>query len=147
MKGERGYTLLEILIAAAITGFLLTALGLAARQVLAVPERGNDQVTALHALQNAAHWVSRDGQTAKSASGGDSLTLTLPDDSSISYTVSGDELHRVAGGTDRIIAQSITDASFTINGRVINMSIVAAPEGRFGVSENLACQVCMRPTE
>jgi len=147
MKGERGYSLLEILIATAITGFLITALGLGIRQVLAVPERGNDQVTALHALQNTAHWVSLDGQTAKTASGGSGLTLTLPDDSSISYTLSGDELHRVSGGTDRIIAQSITDINFTINGRVINMSIVAAPEGRFGVSENLTCQVCMRPTE
>jgi prepilin-type N-terminal cleavage/methylation domain-containing protein len=146
MKGERGYTLVEMLIAIAITGFLVTALGLVTQQVFVVPERGNDQVMALHAVQNAAHWVSLDGQTAKSASGGSGLTLTLPDDSLISYTLSGDELHRISGGTDRTIARNISGASFTVDGRVINMNIIAAPDSRFGVSENHSYQVFMRPT-
>jgi prepilin-type N-terminal cleavage/methylation domain-containing protein len=146
MKGEHGFTLVELLIAIAITGFLVAALGLVVRQIFVVPERGNDQLTALHAIQNAAHWVSLDGQVAKSASGGSSLVLTLPDDSSISYTLSGGELHRVSAGTDRVIAGSISRADFTVDNRVINMSIVAAPAGRTGMSENLTFQVCMRPT-
>jgi prepilin-type N-terminal cleavage/methylation domain-containing protein len=146
MKGERGFTLVEMLIAVAITGFLVMALATAVQQVFAVPERGNDQVAALHAVQNAAHWLSLDGQAARAASGGSGLVLTLPDDSSISYTLTGDELHRVAAGTDLTVARDISDVSFTVDGRVINMNIVAAPEGRWDVSENLSYQVFMRPT-
>ena len=94
MKGERGYTLVETLVAIAITGFLVAVLGLVVQQMVTVPEQGDDQVNALHAVQNAAHWVSLDGQTAKSASGGSSLNLTLPDASVISYTLSGGNLYR-----------------------------------------------------
>lgn len=146
MREERGFTLVEMLMAVAITGCLVTALGMAVQQVFAVPERGNDQVTALHAVQNAVHWLSVDGQTAKAASGGSSLTLTLPDDSLITYTLTGDELHRVAAGADLTVARNISGASFTVDDRVINMNIVAAPDGRWGVSESLSYQVLMRPT-
>ncbi len=146
MKGERGFTLVEMLIATAITGFLVAALGLAVQQVFAVPERGNDQVAALHAVQNAAFWVSWDGQTAKAASGGSGLTLTLPDDSLVSYTLSEGELHRISGAAERTVARNITGVVFTVDGRVINMNIVAAPDGRWGVSENHSYQIFMRPT-
>ena len=93
MKGERGFTLVELLIATAITGFIFSVLGAAMHQVVTIPEYGNDRVTALHELQNVAHWVNLDGQMAKSATGGDELVLTLPDDSSISYTLVGTDLH------------------------------------------------------
>jgi prepilin-type N-terminal cleavage/methylation domain-containing protein len=146
MKGERGYTLVETLIAIAITGFIVTVLGLSVQQVVTVPEQGDDQVAALHAVQNAAHWVSLDGQTAKSASGGSSLNLTLPDSSVISYTLSGGSLHRTYKGVNRTIAKDISSLNFTIEGRVITMSITAAPNSRWSISDNQTYQIYMRPT-
>ena len=146
MKGEGGYTLVELLITIAITGFLATALGLVVQQMVTVPERGNDQVSALHAIQNAAHWVSLDGQTAKSASGGSGLTLTLPDDSSISYIRYGDTLNRVSGSSNRTIARNITSANFSVQDRIITMNITAAPDSRWDMSENQTYQINMRPT-
>jgi prepilin-type N-terminal cleavage/methylation domain-containing protein len=146
MKGERGYTLVELIVAIAITGFIIATLGLVLQQIFTVPERGNDQVAALHAVQNVAHWVGLDGQTAKSASGGGSLTLTLPDDSVISYTLTGEELHRIYGGSNRTIAKDITSVNFTVLGRVITMDITAVPDSRWDISENQTYQIFMRPT-
>lgn len=146
MKGERGYTLVELLIAIAISGFLMTSLGLVVQQTVTVPERGNSQVNTRHAIQNAAHWVSLDGQMAKSASGGSGLALTLPDDSSVSYILYGDELHRVDGGSDRTIARGIASATFSVEGRQITMNITAAPDSRWDTSESGTYQINMRPT-
>jgi prepilin-type N-terminal cleavage/methylation domain-containing protein len=146
MKGERGYTLVETLLAIAITGFIATVLGLTVQQVAFVPEQGNDQVDALHAVQNAAHWVGLDGQTAASASGGSSLNLTLPDNSVIIYTLSGDSLLRDDGSANRTIAEDISSVNFTVEGRVITMNIAAAPASRWDVSENQTYQIYMRPT-
>ena len=146
MKGERGYTLVETLIAIAITGVIVTVLGMAVQQIFSVPEQGNTQVEALHAVQNAAHWVSLDGQTAKQASGGSSLDLTLPDDSTISYILSGSNLNRNCQGVSHTIAENISNVNFTVEGRVITMSIAAAPDSRWDISENETYQIYMRPT-
>jgi len=146
MRGERGYTLVELIVTVAVTGLLTTALGLVVQQTVTVPERGNDQVSALHAVQNAVYWVSRDGQAAKAASGGSGLTLTLPDDSSVSYALSGDELHRIDAGSDRTVAWGIASVSFSVAGQLITMDIVAAPDSRWSVSENGTYLVSMRPT-
>jgi prepilin-type N-terminal cleavage/methylation domain-containing protein len=145
MKGERGYTLVELMIAIAIAGFVTVVLGLVVQQTVTVPERGSDQVNALHALQNAAHWVSLDGQAAKSASGGNGLTLTLTDNSSVSYVLDGSELHRIDGSSDRTIARNIASTSFSVEGRLITMNIIAAPDSRWDISENGTYQISMRP--
>lgn len=145
MKGERGYTLVELMIAIAIAGFVTVVLGLVVQQTVTVPERGSDQVNALHALQNAAHWVSLDGQAAKSASGGSGLTLTLTDNSSVSYVLDGSELHRIDESSDRTIARNIASTSFSVEGRLITMNIIAAPDSRWDISENGTYQISMRP--
>ena len=147
MKREEGFTLIEFMIVIAITGFIVSVLGVAIHQIVTVPEYGNDKITAMHELQNAAHWVNIDGQMAKSASGGNQLILTLPDDSTIDYTLEGNELHRIAGTSNRTIAQNITTANFSIQSRLITMNITSSPAGRWSVSENGTYQVCLRPVQ
>jgi len=146
MKGERGYTLVEALIAIAITGFIVTVLGMVVQQMVNVPERGNDQVDAIHPMQNAAHWLTLDGQTAESASGGSSLILTLPSEATISYTLSGTDLYRSYGGASRTIARNVASANFTVISRVIYMTIVTVPDSRWNISENYTYRAYMRPT-
>ncbi len=147
MKGQQGLTLVELVIATAITGLVFSAVGAALHHVVTIPEYGNDKVTALHELQNAAHWVNLDGQMAQSASGGGSLVLTLPDDSSISYTLAGADLLRTTGTSNRTLARNISSLNFSVQDRYITMEITSSPPGRWGVSENETYKICLRPTE
>ena len=134
MKEERGYTLIEALIAIAITGFLVTVLGMVVQQMVVVPERGADQLDAIHPMQNAAHWLTLDGQTAESATGGSSLTLTLPSDVTITYTLSNNKLYRTWVSDNRTIANNVASVNFTVQDRVIYMTVVTVPDSKWNIS-------------
>ena len=139
--------MVELLMVTAITGFIFGVMGLAIHHIVTIPEYGNDRITALHELQNAAHMLNHDGQMAQSASGGSGLALTLPDSSVINYTVVGSYLFRTTATSNRTLARNITDASFSVQDRVITMELTSAPAGRTNVSENETYQVCLRPSE
>jgi len=145
MKDQKGFTLPELLITVAITGLIASFLGTAIYQIITVTEYGNDRAIATHELQNTAHWVSRDGQMASTASGGSELTLILPDDSSITYTKVDTELRRTAGGSQMTVARNISSVSFSVIDRIITMTITSSPPGRANVSEQGTYKVCLRP--
>ena len=149
MKGQKGFTLPELLITVAITGLIVSFLGTMIYQIITITEYSNDRMIVMHELQNAAHWVSRDGQMASTVSGGNELALTLPDDSSITYAVVDSELHRTAGDSQMTLARNISDISFSIENRIITMTITSSPVGRWDMSEwgTRTYKVCLRPTE
>jgi prepilin-type N-terminal cleavage/methylation domain-containing protein len=146
MNGERGYSLVELMVALVITALIAVVLGLVVQQIATVPEKSNDQVEALHTVQNFIHWVGLDAEAAESALGGNSLNLTLPNDSVISYGKMGNTVYRYSGSGNQTIANNVTSMNFTISDRIIIMSIVAAPESRWDISENKTYQVAMRPS-
>ena len=146
-KDQKGVTLPELLITVAITGLIVSFLGTAIYQIITVTEYGNDKMVAMHELQNVAHWVAVDGQMANTASGGSNLSLTLPDGSSITYTLAGTELHRTDGGSQIMLARNISNISFSVENRIITMTITSSPQGRPNVSEQATYKVCLRPVE
>jgi type II secretory pathway pseudopilin PulG len=146
MKGERGFTLVDLVMATAITGLIVSFLGTSIYQMLTVTEYGNDKLTATHELQNAAYWFQIDGQKAKSATSGNNLALTLTDNSTVTYDLLDTNLARTAGGSQMILAQNISEATFTINDRVITMSLTSSPEGRDNISETGVYKVYLRPS-
>jgi len=147
MKGQKGFTLPELLITVAITGLIVSFLGAAIYQILTVTEYGSDKTIAMHELQNVAHWLSRDGQMASTATGGNELLLTLPDGSSITYAVVDAELLRTADDSQMTLARNISALSFFIEDRIITMTVTSSPEGRPNISEQRTYKVCLRPAE
>ena len=139
--------MVELLIATAITGIIISFLGTAIYQIITVTEYGSDRLTAMHELQNVSHWFGWDGQRARAATGGDGLALTLSDNSSINYSLEGTELRRTSGGTQMTLARNITSATFSIENRIITMSLTSSPEGRDSVSESGIYKVYLRLEE
>ena len=146
MKGERGYTLVEALIAIAITGFIVTTIGMVVQQVVTVPERGVDQFDAIHPMQNAAHWLAIDGQMASSAVGTSNLTITLPNTIVVRYVRYGSDLYRYYGSNNQTIADNVASVNFTVLNRVIYMTLVTVPDSRWDISENYTYRAYMRPS-
>ena len=147
MKSQEGMTLVELVMAIAVTGIIVVFLGTAVNQIITVSEYGNSRLTAMHELQNAAHWFGLDGQKASTASVNGELLLTISETSSITYSLAGTELRRTANGEQLVLAQNITSADFSIENRVITMSLTSSPEGRDDVSENGTYKVFLRPAE
>jgi len=163
MKSQEGFSLPELLVTVAITGIIVAFLGTAVYQILNVTEYGSDKMTATHELQNTAHWVSLDGQMARTASGGSELVLTLPDSSQVIYAMVGSELLRTDDESQMTLARHITALEFLVEERteritagpyyedreerIITMTVTSAPEGRPNVSEEREYKICLRPTD
>jgi prepilin-type N-terminal cleavage/methylation domain-containing protein len=81
--GERGFTLVELLIALAIMALVSGAMATATVQVFRCTERNNNRMTAVCQVQNAGYWISRD---ARRAQGLTSDNLTPPDFLALSWT-------------------------------------------------------------
>lgn len=146
IKSERGFTMVELVMATALTGLIVSFLGTSIYQMLSVTEYGNDRLIATHELQNTAYWLQFDGQMAKSATGGDGLALTLSDNTTVIYDLSDTSLIRTWSGDHMVLAKNITDAKFDVSDRVITVSLTSSPEGRDNVSENGVYQVYLRPS-
>ncbi len=147
MKSERGFTLVELIMATAVAGLIVGVLVGVIYQIITVSEYGNNKLVAMHELQSVAHWVGLDGQSASAVSGGSELTLTLPDDSLITYAVVGTDLRRTAGGSEVTLARNISDISFSIEDRIITMTITSFFAGTRDVNEQGIYKVYLRPTE
>ena len=140
MKAERGFTLVEMLVAAAIAGLLSIALVGTVFQVTTVAVNGTDKLAASNDIQNAVHRISRDGQTASGAVGGSSLTLTYPSASQVLYSLVGDELLRTVSGSDTVVARDIASVSFSVTDRSIEVTLIQSEGG----GEPVVFQVLMR---
>jgi len=145
MNKQAGMTMVELIVAIAVTGVIVTFLGTAIYQILTVSEYGDNRLIALHELQNAAYWLNVDGQGAVNATGGSQLALTLSDNSTVTYALTGTSLLRSSGGQQMTLARNISAVSFTINGRVITMNLTSAPVAREDVSQTGTYMVYLRP--
>jgi prepilin-type N-terminal cleavage/methylation domain-containing protein len=143
-RKQAGMTMVELVIAVAISGIIMAFLGTAIYHTFTVSDYGNNRNTALHELQNTAFWFKFDGQKAMAASGGSQLILTNADNSTITYALTGTELLRSSTGSDTILARNITSLAFSVNNRLITMSLTSNPDSREDVSANGTYMVYIR---
>ncbi len=127
-REQRGFTMIEMIIVVAITGFIGFGAASATAQVMTQAPRNSDFNAASSQAANAIHWISRDAQMAQTiVTEGDSgfpLTLSWVEwDNSVCesvYTLNDNEFYRsysVNGGepTVNFIAEYISEDSELTN--------------------------------
>lgn len=163
---QKGFTLIEILAAMAISGMVMTVALLSIYQIVWGTERTNDQTVALTDVNLAALWIKKDLQMAKTTNiiDGDpvpksTLNLRWVDNTGFvstnstvhtsNYTLSGTNLVRNYDGKITTVGRYITSVGFTRNDRIITANITATGSGILEREEILTFGVLthMRPEE
>jgi len=77
-NNQRGFTLIELIIAIAIAGIITGGITMTIFQVFSGNIRTSNHMTAVKQVQNAGYWISHDAQMAQNVGtgGADILTLT-----------------------------------------------------------------------
>ncbi len=153
--GQRGMTLIEVLITISITALIMGVLGTVVYQFTQTTEKSNDQYAAGHDIQSAGHWINLDGKRANTTNLVDdaapvqTMSLTWSDGGvshTSTYSRNGTELKRTFDGNTTTVAHNIANVTFSISQRLITANITSEPTGRWNISEEAIYKVFQRPT-
>jgi type II secretory pathway pseudopilin PulG len=142
-RGEAGASLVELLVAVAISSVVLTMLGSAVFQFYSISSYGQARMAVLHDLQNAGLWLGRDAsEAADFTPGGGNIYGTFDwSDSSVQFRYSYDAAdnalvrEQLLGGVVQstvTVARHIAaqgDVSFTPTGQRVSVDITATSAG------------------
>ena len=151
---DRGMTLTEMLVTLFLMSLLLGLLGTAFYQFFTATRWGNDTLTALHDLENAGVWLSRDAREAQSFTPGSSPvygTFDCGDYSTVQYRYSYDSGNLVRekivdGGVEstltvaRHIAEQ-SDVGFSMDGSLVTITLTSTSGA---ISRNTTLKINMR---
>lgn len=137
---DRGITLTETLVSIFLMSLLMGLLGTAFYQFFTATRRGNDALTALHDLENARVWLSRDASEAQSFTPGSGSiygTFACGAYSTVQYRYSYNSGNTalvrekiVDGGIQstlvvaRHIAQK-SDVGFSVSGHLVTITLIS----------------------
>lgn len=159
---QKGFTLLELLVALGVGSVLLTGIVLSIHNTVWGTDRSNSHVVALADINHAVLSLKKNIQMAQDTDliDGDpipknSVTLTWTDytgfDESddkthyVTYTLSGTQLQRDYDGTMSIVARNITSLGFTRNDRIVTTNITATGPEIAQQIKTLKFSMRMRP--
>jgi prepilin-type N-terminal cleavage/methylation domain-containing protein len=161
-KNQRGYTLVEMLIALAILGIIAPVLGVSVFQVVSANELAGKHMTAVKQVESAVYWISHDTQMAQTVetSGGSGFPLSLTwiewDNTSnnVTYTIQNGELQRarsVDGGEPTVttiawhINEDVGMTNCQFDDGVLTIKITASLEGFRSASETRVSEIVPKP--
>jgi prepilin-type N-terminal cleavage/methylation domain-containing protein len=163
INGQKGFTLIEVITALAITGLIGIGASTATVQVLNQGTRNSDYTTASRHAMNTIYWVSRDAQMSQTIEpeGASGFPLTLSwtawDNSQhqVTYSIEGDKLSRsysIDGGvpSQTLVAQYINSAAENTTcdfaGGVLTLKVTATVgDGAHAISVTKERQITPRP--
>ena len=121
-RGEKGFTLLELLVGVAIMGIIVMSLAMLTMTLLTNPKQSNDNNIVLQEVRNAATWILRDVQMSRSVNATDPngfpLTLAIPvdadenNDYTIDYLFTGSKLKRQEYDSSEILTSETFIADY-----------------------------------
>jgi prepilin-type N-terminal cleavage/methylation domain-containing protein len=160
IKSQKGFTLLELMVAFAVSGIITGGITMTFYQVVTGSARASNHMTLVSQVQNAGYWVSHDAEAAQDVNanpgGGDFLVLTWTDwdgvVNTVTYTLDGTELWRDDGGQQTPVAKFIDPAETNVefndtNGDGIKDTLVFKVTAVIGnsLSETRVYKVVPRP--
>lgn len=159
--GQRGFTLIEVLVILAIGSVLLVGAFVSVNQVVVSTRRSNSQVVVLDEVHRAALRIKKDIQAHTSADLTDlqsgNVTFSWIDNTGFApedernhnsiYSLSGTELVRTFDDVPSILGRHIESLSFTGNGTYIYVVITATSSTFPPRSETLGFRVYKRTYE
>ena len=163
-NGQKGFTLIELIVVLAITGLIGLGATTAIVQVLSQSSKNNNYTTASRHTMNAIHWISRDAQMAQDVEPGGpagfplTLSWTEWDNTGyqVTYSIVDDKLRRgysVDGGdpSETLVAQYINSTSETTScefaGGVLTLQVTTTVgEGTQELSVTKVREITPRPS-
>ena len=143
LKGQRGFTLVELLVALGITSAVGTVLVTSLHQMGNFTSRGNAQVSVSADHRTAFRWLARDIAMATSTNLVDEnptvyngLVLNWSDQyqdahtpHSASYSLDGTELKRTYDSDTHTVGRNVTSVEFSREGRRVTVTLTSTDDG------------------
>lgn len=165
LRSQRGFTLLETVLAMAVGGILVSGIVTAIYQTIRVTTETTTQITATEDIRSAAYWLTNDIKMAAATNLEDgapavsSLTLDWTSwydengqltgvDHHSEYALSETRLLRTFdSGSATAVGRYITDVEYSIQGQIISITITSSPEGKVETAERKTYKVYLQLKE
>jgi len=142
---QKGFTLIEILVAMLVGGMVMAGIVTAVFQIVHGAGQIKEESVALADIDSAAHWLTRDvvlGQSTDLVNGApqvSQMTLTWNDSTwwaeqeesiahSVIYTYSGTALQRNYDGVVTTVGRHLTNVGFSLDGRLVTITLTSSLE-------------------